>query len=270
MFESLRCVLINILLPKNSPKRVGNMRPQWITIHETSLGTEVRPADRDFCWYHKLLHNESTIGYHFLVQARYGEDAVIYQFLETCVSTHHTGNSIGNSTSIGIERLVNVETDFEVAIMAQAKLAATLMHIYDIPIGHVVPHKYWSEKECPSRLLAGMYGGWDGFIEKVQYCFDNKDFIEGITMSENINEQSRITPLVRMMASQRELNGRPHLPLNPQNRKLIRPNIKDIYFFGRFCTREELSRYVWNLSTGGMQNENSKNPNKSAIFERIL
>ena len=180
MFENLKCVLINILLPKNSPKRVGNMRPQWLTIHETSLGTEVRSVDRDFFWYYKLLNNESTIGYHFLVQARRDEDPVIYQFLETCVSTHHTGNSIGNSTSIGIERLVNVETNFEVAISAQAKLAATLMHMYDISIERVVPHKYWSGKECPSRLLAGMYGGWDEFIEKVQYYFDNKDFIEGI------------------------------------------------------------------------------------------
>lgn len=180
MVENIRCILKKRLLLKNSPKRVGKMCPKWITIHETSLGTKVRPADRDFRWYYKLLHNGTSIGYHFLVQARYHEDAVIYQFLETCVATNHTGNSIGNSESIGIERLVNVETDFEVAIKIQAKLTATLMHMYNIPIERVVPHKYWSGKECPARLLAGMHGGWDGFIEKVQYYFDNKDFIEGV------------------------------------------------------------------------------------------
>ena len=180
MFEKLSCILKKRLLPGNSSKRVGNMCPKWITIHETSLGTDVRPADRNFSWYYKLLHNETSIGYHFLVQAQYDEEPVIYQFLETSVATNHTGNGIGNSESIGIERLVNVETDFEVAIITQAKLTATLMDMYNIPIERVVPHKYWSGKECPSRLLAGMYGGWDGFIEKVQYYFDNKDFIYGI------------------------------------------------------------------------------------------
>lgn len=176
----MKCVLKSRLLLSNSPKRVGKMVPKWITIHETSLGTEVRPADRNFRWYYKLLHNETSIGYHFLVQANYGEKPVVYQFLETSVATHHTGNAMGNEESIGIERLVNEDTDFEVAIMTQAKLTASLMYIYHIPIEHVVPHKYWSGKECPARLLAGMYGGWQGFIEKVQCCFDNKDFIEGI------------------------------------------------------------------------------------------
>lgn len=28
-------------------------------------------------------------------------------------------------------------------------------------------------------------------------------------------------------------------------RKLIRFNIKDIYFFGRECSRDDMSRYVW-------------------------
>lgn len=176
----MKVVLKSRLLPKKSSKRVGMMRPKWITIHETSLGTDLQPAEKNFERYYEMLKNESTVGYHFLVQARYGEKAVIYQFLETHVVTHHTGSFVGNAESIGIERLVNEETDFEVAIMAQAKLAATLMHLYHIPIERVVPHKFWSGKECPSRLLAGMYGGWQGFIEKVQYYFDNKQFVRGI------------------------------------------------------------------------------------------
>lgn len=168
------------LLPGNSPKRVGEMAPQWITIHETSLGTEVRSADRNFEWYYKLLEDESTVGYHFLVQANWNEEPVVYQFLETSVYTHHTGNKTGNMESIGIERLVNTDTDFEKAILAQAKLAATLMNLYQIPIERVVPHKHWSGKECPARLLAGMYGGWQGFIEKVQHFFDEGDFYDDI------------------------------------------------------------------------------------------
>lgn len=56
---------------------------------------------------------------------------------------------------------------------------------------------------------------------------------------------TKFTILARMRAGLQELNGRPHSPINLENCKLIRMNIKDIYFFGRFCTREELSRYVW-------------------------
>ncbi len=63
----------------------------------------------------------------------------------------------------------------ERAIALQEKLTAFLMHKYNIPIENVVPHKKWSGKDCPSRLLYGLYGGWDGFIEKVKYYYDKND-----------------------------------------------------------------------------------------------
>ncbi len=169
------------LLPANSPKRVGDMHPTYITIHETSLGTELQPAEKDYNRYRKMLfETENKIGYHFLIEANVGIAPKIYQFIETTVATCHTGNEIGNSTSIGIERLVNVNSNMCRAISLQAQLTATLMHMYQIPLENVVPHKYWSGKECPARLLAGMYGGWDGFIEMVKYYFYKKDLIKGV------------------------------------------------------------------------------------------
>lgn len=176
-------VLRNRLLPENSPKRIGimNSPPTFITIHETSEGVEVQPESKNYNWYWGLLQDQRSVGgYHFLVEARHFEDARVYQFLQTNVVAYHAGSPEGNAHSLGIERLVNIDTDFEVAIATQAKLAATLMYMYDIPLDHVVPHKYWSGKECPARLLAGMYGGWDGFIKKVKYFFDKHEFIEGI------------------------------------------------------------------------------------------
>ena len=59
------------------------------------------------------------------------------------------------------------------------------------------------------------------------------------------NEQSGLNPLARMKTMLRELNGRPHLPLNIKNRKLLRSNIREIYFFGRKCTKEEINRLKW-------------------------
>ncbi len=174
--------VVSKLLPTNSPKRLGVINPEFITIHETSLGTELRPKERDFHYYYDiLLHSENQIGYHFLVEANYDNDGVIYQFLETSVMTRHSGTLEGNSRSIGIERLVNVETDMDRAIDLQAQLAATLMNMYNIPIENVVPHKYWSGKECPARLLAGMYGwNWEKFIKRVKYHFENHNWIKGI------------------------------------------------------------------------------------------
>lgn len=176
------CVIVNRLLPEDSPKRVGSMpNPKYITIHETELGTEKSPAEYNYEMYQeKLMDTSSSIGYHFMVEANIDDISRVYQFLETDVYSHHTGNAEGNQNSIGIERLVNVNTDMERAIEIQAELTAVLMHKYNISIENVVPHKYWSGKECPARLMAGKYGGWEGFIERVKYHFDKKSEIKDI------------------------------------------------------------------------------------------
>ena len=152
-------------LPLVVPREDGKNIPQYITVHETSLGLEKKEPEKDASHYINLLEHpkgDPRYGYHFLC----GDDQV-WQFLPTWVRTAHSGSTEGNS-SIAIERLVNVNINFDKAIDNQAKLTATLMWMYDIPIEHVVPHKYWSGKECPARLLAGLYGwDWDRFIETV-------------------------------------------------------------------------------------------------------
>lgn len=165
----LQSIIVPRLLPLDSPKRVGTLAsPLYITIHETETGHELSPARFNYQMYqHKLLADGTSVGYHFMVEANHDEPTRIYQLLETNVSTDHTGNDYGNAHSLGIERLVNVNTDMERAIAAQAALAAMLMRQYNIPIDHVVPHRYWRDKDCPARLLAGQYGGWNGFIQQV-------------------------------------------------------------------------------------------------------
>lgn len=163
----------------------GINTPKFITIHETSVGTDKAPANRTIEYYANVLEHpelvegrDPRIGFHFLC----GDDEVV-QFLPTNVRTAHTGTYEGNS-SIGIERLVNVNIDFDKAIHNQAKLTATLMDMYKIPLEHVVPHKHWGGKECPARLLAGLYGwDWERFLDQVKKYFDEKDFFTGIITS---------------------------------------------------------------------------------------
>ena len=156
----------------------------FITIHESSDGTGVATADRTLEYYENRLKNppagvDKRIGYHFMV-----DDSRIVQFIPLNYRTAHAGSTEGNH-SIAIERLVNCNVDFPKAIANQAKLAATLMYMYDIPLSHVVPHKHWNEKkDCPARLLAGMYGGWDGFIAQVEKFYADHDIFgtEEITL----------------------------------------------------------------------------------------
>mgnify|MGYP005766255867 CR=1 FL=1 len=156
---------------------LGGMVPEYITIHEVSQGTGETPARYNAAYYIKLLEDpeiyrkDPRVAYHFLC-----DDGRGWQFLPVGVRTAHAGSTAGNS-SIGIERLVNVDIDFEQAIKNQAQLTATLMYRYNIPLENVVPHKYWSGKECPARLLAGMYGwNWDEFLNTVMDFFESKDF----------------------------------------------------------------------------------------------
>lgn len=159
---------------KRTECRLGLCKPRYITIHETSLGIEKKEPERNAAHYIDLLEHpkgDPRYGYHFLCS-----DTEVFQFLPTWIRTAHAGTDEGNS-SIGIERLVNVKIDFDQAIKNQAKLAATLMHIYNIPIDNVVTHYHWSGKQCPARLLAGMYGwNWERFIQTVLSYFKSKDF----------------------------------------------------------------------------------------------
>ena len=165
-------------LPLVIPREDGKNIPKYITIHETSLGTDKVPANKNAEHYIELLEHpkgDPRYGYHFLCG-----DNQVWQFLPTYVRTAHAGSTAGNS-SIGIERLVNVDIDFDQAIKNQAKLTATLMYMYNIPLENVVPHKYWSGKECPARLLAGMYGwNWDKLLNTVMDFYKSKDFFTGI------------------------------------------------------------------------------------------
>ena len=170
--------LVPRLLPKDSDRRIGvRPTPTYITIHETSLGTELKDTKGGTMYgvkyYESVLHtpNPNRVAYHFLVEANFNEVSRVYYFLEPYVFAYHSGSPEGNAKSIGIERLVNTDTDMERAIAVQANLTSKLMISFLIPISHVVPHKFWSGKECPGRLLAGLYGGWNGFIDQVKEQF---------------------------------------------------------------------------------------------------
>jgi len=171
--------VIDWLIPVGATNRSGELRqPTYITIHECSLGTGKTPSSYNREYYIHLMEKPKVkkSGYHYLVT-----DTEVIRFIPDDEIAIHAGTYFGNLRSIGIERLVNVDVNFEKAISIQAKLAATLMKKWNIPISNVVSHKYWSGKGCPARLLAGQNRGWKkGFIPQVQHYFESQDFFREV------------------------------------------------------------------------------------------
>lgn len=169
--------------------------PEYIVIHETSTGFGRSPKNYNMEHYEKMLYkraeeNKTTVSYHFLCG-----DKAVWQFLPEDEATDHTGTREGNHNSIGIERVICKGVNYAEALHNQAKLAATLMKKWNIPIENVKPHRamqwlYTPEREdktaCPSRLLHDWYGGWERFILEIERCIKYNWYFD-----ELINEKKK-------------------------------------------------------------------------------
>ncbi len=129
------------LLPYGFANHTGEKQiPKYIVIHEVSLGISKSPQTFNMDYYANKIFNDgkngSKVGYHFLVG-----DKKIYQFIKEDERTNHSGTIQGNQESIGIERLICKGINYEYALHNQAKLIATLMTKWNIPIENVITHK---------------------------------------------------------------------------------------------------------------------------------
>jgi len=156
------------------------MRPTFITIHSTDNTARSANALNHALAMNKGLrgrHNRTGyLTWHFTV-----DDHSIYQTLPTNETGEHADyEGPGNRSSIGIEMCVNRGNNIYVTIDRTARLTATLMRQYNIPLNHVVPHMHWrmirysdgrdlGSKQCPRILLDGGRLGpkWNAFIAKV-------------------------------------------------------------------------------------------------------
>src|SRR5690625_4588352 len=83
------------------------------------------------------------------------DDTEIYQTLEDDQQGWHAGDGRGkgNTQSIGIEICENSDGNFNKAVENAQWSIKKLMDKHDIPLDNVVPHKHWSGKNCPRKLL---------------------------------------------------------------------------------------------------------------------
>jgi N-acetylmuramoyl-L-alanine amidase len=135
------------------------MTPKYITIHNTA-NTSKGAGDEMHARYLNNGAGGRTVSWHFTV-----DDDSVTQHLPVNVNGWHAGDGLhgkGNRESIGIEICENSDGDFSKAVANAVELVQHLMKAHGISIMNVVPHKHWSGKNCPRKLLAD----WDGLVAR--------------------------------------------------------------------------------------------------------
>jgi len=192
--ECLKTEVVPYYLPFGNKRERKFQEPRYIVIHETSIGTEKAPKYKNMEYYvnRLMFEHDSVVAYHYLCS-----DQEIMQFIPDFEVAYHSGTKL-NYRSIGIERLVNEEINFFDALYNQAKLTATLMYKWGIPLRQVITHKNARiavgalPKECPARMLDFQYGGVDAFLNEVVICIRNKDFFrEVLNVSLSVVESEK-------------------------------------------------------------------------------
>lgn len=192
--DGLNTEVISCYLPIGNSREGKFQTPHYIVIHETSIGVEKAPEYKNIKYYTNKLMNDkdNVVAFHYLCS-----DNRIVQFIPDFEVAYHSGTKL-NYRSIGIERLVNEKINFPDALHNQAKLVATLMYKWRIPLHRVISHKNariaveTMPKECPARMLDFQYGGEDAFLKEIVYCVRNKDFFhEVLDVSLSIIEEGK-------------------------------------------------------------------------------
>ncbi len=154
-------------MPKNTyaRKRASSMRPRFITIHSTA-----NPKGDANAHSRYLNSGKSrSLNWHFTVD-QFGA----YQHIPTTETGHHADHSgPGDQYSVAIEMCECTTHNPVVIYHKTAKLAALLMMRYNVPLRNVVPHNYWSGKNCPAPLMTNGRPGykWSWFISRVDYYY---------------------------------------------------------------------------------------------------
>ena len=165
MAQMSREVHINrdFMSPRSRARRAAHsMHPRFITIHSTANPKGDAAA-----------HARALKGGHGVPElAFYGGPVPCRPAYSTDETGRHADRGgPGDMYSIGIEMGEVRSHNPIVTWNRSAKLTAVLMKQYHIPLRNVVPHYYWTGKNCPAPLLTNGRPGhkWSWFISRVDY-----------------------------------------------------------------------------------------------------
>ncbi|MED4799128.1 N-acetylmuramoyl-L-alanine amidase [Bacillus atrophaeus] len=184
--------IIQDIIPKGNNNRPGySMNPTYITVHNTA-NTAAGANAKMHARYEK--NPNTATSWHFTV-----DEKEIYQHLPLNENGWHAGdgNGNGNRKSIGIEICENSDGDFEKAVANAQWLIKKLMKEQGISLANVVPHKHWSGKQCPRKLL----DRWDSFKSGISGAPSNtvsspvaktkESYIKNTVIAESLNVRTQ-------------------------------------------------------------------------------
>ncbi|MEG2809709.1 MAG: N-acetylmuramoyl-L-alanine amidase [Akkermansia sp.] len=155
-----------MILPSSNRERRRSfaMNPKFITVHST----QNKSADA-VQHAHALMNGALRHDWHFTIDPR-----VAIQHIPLNESGRHADSGrTGDRFSIGIEMCEKRGDSLVATFDRTAKQIAVLMDEYNIPLRNVVPHYYWTRKNCPIILMDGARPGfkWSWFISRVDYYY---------------------------------------------------------------------------------------------------
>ncbi|MFV0440515.1 MAG: N-acetylmuramoyl-L-alanine amidase [Lachnospirales bacterium] len=134
----------------------------YLTIHNTANDKKGATAHNHYLYFNSLEKNDSAyVSAHFFVDSK-----EIIQILPIDEVAYHAGATKGNYNSISIEICEDGISDntYRIAEKNAIKLIKFLRGFY--PNIKIVPHKFWSGKECP-RVILNRSGGFESFLKEV-------------------------------------------------------------------------------------------------------
>lgn len=151
-------------IPIDPKKRTGKkVNMSTITIHSTANPKSTAMNERN--WLTNPSNNRSA-SWHIAV-----DDKEIVEAIPLNEQAYHSGNTIGNNTSIGIE--ICESGNRQKTIQNTVELVAKMLHERKWHTGHLRRHFDWSGKICPNIMYdGGRWSGWNEFKTSVQKELD--------------------------------------------------------------------------------------------------
>ena len=95
------------------------------------------------------------------------------------------------ASAIAIEICMHADNDQYACDLRAQRLVAVLMHDLKIPASHVVPHKHWTNKNCPTLLLDN-FSAFVAGAEAIRAAIMEVDpTLEGLPMPSDIVTEER-------------------------------------------------------------------------------
>lgn len=212
--------------------------PTEITYHQTANNA---PAINERN-YLNTRTDKAYIGFHIVV-----DHQTAIECLPLNIQTWHAGDGYGggNMKSIGIEMAYSTSSDLSLrnaAIENGAKVIASLMKTYHIPMTKVLPHQSRSGKRCPHDILDRY--GHENFRALIQKAYNSLIGSSNPTPDDETNASVRTFNVGQRVKVYSEISGYSTSKALAASTK-VKPGTYKIYKIA------EGTRHSINISTSG-------------------